>query len=208
MKKDLILVAVMMVSTIIYAQSGHEHGKKRGDVTEKMKKELSLNDTQVQSIKSIEAKYHEKQMALRKDSSKGKDQKMESMKSLRLEQSKEVNAVLTAEQKAKWESYRKAEFEKGKARMTEAGQKFEQKIKTDLALTNDQFTKFQAENTTFRQKLTDLHKDKRDSSKEAFKKLKAEHDAKLKSIFSADQYQKWTKMKEDLRKKGDHKRRG
>ncbi|MEO8471629.1 MAG: hypothetical protein ABI477_05525 [Chryseolinea sp.] len=210
MKKQLILIAAMMMSTIIYAQHGHDHDKKREDVSEKMKKELSLNDAQVQSIKSIETKYHDKQISLRKDSSKSKDEKMKSMKSLRMEKSNEVNAVLTAEQKSKWESYRKSEFEKGKAKMVEAGQKFEQKVRTDLALSNDQFVKFQAENTAFKQKLADFRKDKQSNQKDAFDKLKVEHDAKLKSIFSADQFQKWTKMKEDMKKKGDHnhKRRG
>ncbi|MEP6738414.1 MAG: hypothetical protein ABJA70_23010 [Chryseolinea sp.] len=204
MKKHLILIAAMMMSTIIYAQHGHDHDKKRLDVSEKMKKELSLNDAQVQAIKSIETKYNDKQVALRKDSSKSRDLKMDVMKSMRLEKSKEVNAVLTADQSAKWESSKKAEGEKGKARMVEASQKFEQKVKTDLALTNDQFAKFQAENTRFKQKLSDLRKDKQVNHKEVFDKLKADHDANLKSILSADQFQKWAKMKEDMKKQGNH----
>jgi Spy/CpxP family protein refolding chaperone len=82
MKKNLMLVGAMLISTIIFAQR------------ESMKTVLSLNDAQAASIKEINTKYGQKHQDLYK------------------EREAEISKVLTPEQNTKWTAYKKERHEK------------------------------------------------------------------------------------------------
>jgi hypothetical protein len=77
MKKSLMLVGAMMISTFIFAQR------------ESMKDVLALNDAQAESIKEINKKYGDKHQDLQK------------------ERQAEINKVLTPEQNSNWKAYKK-----------------------------------------------------------------------------------------------------
>lgn len=205
-KKSFMLVIALMSSTIIFAQKGP--GKKHdGEAqAEKMKSELSLNDTQYASIKSINQKYKDKHIAIRKDSTLSKENKMSKMKGLHEEREKEVNAVLTPAQSTKWKTLKKEKTAARKEEHKKEKAERDAKLKSDLSLSDDQFTKLKAANKTFHDKAKNL---KKGTDKAEFKKLHDEHDANVKNILSAEQYQKWQTMKADWKgKRKGHKGHG
>ncbi len=215
MKKSFVFVVVMMASTIIFAQRPGHAPHKHGDGNlEKMKSELSLDDKQYATIKDINQKYFTRSAELRKDSMQTREKKFVALKTLRQEKDKEIKAVLTPEQKAKWDNYKADQAAKHKEERSKAMEKRSQKMKTALSLSDDQFAKVQAENKAFGEKMQALRKSNetsanRDSSK--FKALMAEHDANLKAIMTPEQYQKWLTMKAEKQKKhegipGNHKK--
>ena len=210
MKKQLMLMVALMMGVVVFAQQKDaRHGKGTYD---KMKSELSLSDAQDATIKSIAEKYAGRHASLRQDSTKTREQKFDAMKSLREEKDKEIKAVLTAEQQKKWQTYNEQRREKGKVEMQKASERYEQKMKSELSLTDDQFTKVQAENKLFHAKLAQLHQTGTHSDadrKAAYGKAKSDHDAALKSILTDDQYKKWIAHQDKMKQAHhDHKRKG
>ncbi|MEI9918500.1 MAG: hypothetical protein WDO14_06830 [Bacteroidota bacterium] len=126
MKKSLMLVGAMMISSFIFAQQQDAAPQKRdgdGDRRESMKSVLNLDDKQMSSIEEINKKYHEKS----KEQKKGLDQQRQA----------EIGKVLTPEQSKKWDTYKKERAEKfAKAR--------DERLKKNLALTDDQLNKLKS----------------------------------------------------------------
>ena len=71
---------------------------------EMMTKELNLTPDQVTSIKAVEADARKQQMALREDTTTPQDQKREKMMALRTASQAKVRALLTEEQKPKFDA--------------------------------------------------------------------------------------------------------
>lgn len=123
MKKSLMLVGAMMISTFIFAQDVTAPQRHRGNRGETMKTVLALDDKQMGSIEEINKKYHEK----------GQEQR----KGLNDQRQAEINKVLTPEQSKKWADYKKERANKfATAR--------DQKLKKDLSLSDDQLTKLKS----------------------------------------------------------------
>lgn len=91
-----------------------------------------------------------------------------------------------------------------------------QKLTSDLNLDKkqqEQVKQLLAERSAKAEKFKDSRKDSKTKptaeEREAFKKQmeteKAANDAKMKAILNADQYTKWTALKKDHERKGDHK---
>ncbi len=74
---------------------------------EKMKKELSLSDAQVQQLKQQHEAMKSRKMAIKNNESLSKEQKKTQMKALKAEAKTQRSTVLTAEQQAKWEAMKK-----------------------------------------------------------------------------------------------------
>jgi len=208
MKKSLMLVIVMMTSTIIFAQHApHANPGHRGqghrdhaDRFEKMKTDLSLTDAQYASIKSIDQKYVNKRTALWSDTSQTREAKGAAMRSMRTDEDQEISALLTADQKAKWDKLRAEQADKHKAHFQKIAEAREAKLKTTLGLSDDQSQKMQAVNQQFREKFMALRKsDTKD--KAAFDKLKADHEAAIKGVLTPEQFQKWNTLRTEMRKK-------
>ena len=123
MKKSLMLLSAMMISTIMFAQNDAAPQRQRGDRGGSMKSVLSLDDKQMSSIDEINKKYYEK----------GKEQR----KGLNEQRQAEINKVLTPEQSKKWADYKKERTEKF-AKMRD------EKLKKDLSLSDDQLTKLKS----------------------------------------------------------------
>lgn len=91
-----------------------------------------------------------------------------------------------------------------------------QKLTSELSLDKkqqDQVKQLLAERSAKAEKFKAARKDSKtkptDAERAAFKKQmeteKAANDSKMKSILNADQYTKWTALKKDHKRKGDHK---
>lgn len=105
MKKRVVFVGLMMVSTILFAQGGgpkHRGFAMGSGRIDRMKSELSLTDDQVTKMKAISEKYVQSFEQLRKDTlitvaaSRAKGRK------LFADEQSEIKGVLTPVQQAKW----------------------------------------------------------------------------------------------------------
>ncbi len=74
---------------------------------EKMKSELGLTDEQAKKVQEIFAAQREAAKGVREDSSLSDEQRKEKLKAARAEADAQMSAVLTPEQKAKWEELKK-----------------------------------------------------------------------------------------------------
>lgn len=120
MKTRIVVVAMMMVSTLMFAQPRHGNQADRQEKRlEKMKTELSLTDDQYGKIKEISAEFASSRAAIRKDTSLTRGATFNKMKSLRTDEEKQINAVLTKEQQAKWTELKAKREEEHKKRMEE-----------------------------------------------------------------------------------------
>jgi Spy/CpxP family protein refolding chaperone len=203
MKKIVMLGALMMASVVIFAQDHAKDPQARATkATEKMKQVLSLSDTQYASIKAINEKYTSKKEEPGKNA--GNADRMAERKSLMEAREKEINIVLTPEQKTKWESFKAQRAEKMKAHKKERIEKNKTVLKETLSLTDEQQTKIEAVNKTFKEKRQALKSANNEASnKEAWKKLKEEHETAVKAILTPEQYTKWTTLNAE-RKNGKH----
>lgn len=106
MKKNVMLIALMLVSTFIFAQPKTHHGKphhdkKRHDRTEYLKKELLLTDEQYAKVKSINETFAKQFMAIRKDTAMSQGKAQTLAKKIRSEQQTQLKGVLNEPQWAK-----------------------------------------------------------------------------------------------------------
>lgn len=155
MKKSLMLLGALMISTFIFAQNNAAGPRKgRVDRGETMKTVLSLDDAQYSSIKEINKKYDEQHHALRKDSTMKRDDKFEQHKKLNDQRQSEINKVLTPEQSSKWASFKKERADKRKAAFEKRVNEHDEKLRKELNLSDDQFKKLQ-----------DMHKRDHDKSR-------------------------------------------
>jgi len=105
MKKNLMLVVLVLISAATFAQKGKHNRDPKERATraaDYMKKELSLNDDQYAKVKSLSEKYSERYAAIRKDTSLTRGRTMSQMKSIRGEQQTELKKILTPDQVTKW----------------------------------------------------------------------------------------------------------
>jgi Spy/CpxP family protein refolding chaperone len=203
MKKSLMLAIVMMTSTIIFAQHAKSSHKGHTDRFEKMKTDLALTDAQYASIKSIDTKYNNKRDALKNDTAQTREAKGAAFKTMRTDEENEIAALLTADQKTKWDKLKAEHGEKRKEHFQKISEQREAKLKTTLGLSDDQSQKMKAVNQQFMEKFGALRKsDTKD--KAAFEKLKTDHEAAIKGILTPEQFQKWNTMRADMRKKHGH----
>lgn len=211
MKKYVMLGVWMMAATLLIAQphskQGHQHSGKNAD---KMKTELSLSDEQYASIKKINEKYAGRRLALRHDSTTVADQRIAEVKALKAEREKEIDAVLTPDQKTKWTALREARAEKMKARKYERQTQHSAHLKELLSLSDDQQASMKAARTTFSQKAGQIRDDDsltRDDKVTEIRKLKNNHEEAVKSILTEDQFKKWNalKAKQHFKGKSKHK---
>jgi hypothetical protein len=210
MKRSMMLIIAMSIGIIVFAQSKFKNPEERAAIqSEKMRTALALSDVQYSTIKEINKKYLAKHVALKNDSAE-RSEKYQTLKSLHQEKEKEIQAVLNAEQKTKWETYKQERAEKRKSKISHRIEKYEAKMKSELALSDDQFTKIQAAHKNMREKLSTLKtstKDGKAHDKAEVKNIRGEYATTLKSVLTEEQFKKWTAMKAEMKNKRHHKRR-
>lgn len=79
-------------------------GKERLD---KLKTDLALTDDQAKKVQDVMMEQREKMKGMKDDTALTKEQKMENMKAGRAEVDAKISALLTPEQKAKWDAMKK-----------------------------------------------------------------------------------------------------
>ncbi len=104
MKKNVMLVALMLVSTIIFAQEKTQHGHKKGHEhrAEKMKKSLLLTDDQYTKVKSINQNFKKQFATIRKDTALSQGNARTKTMKLQEAHKAEMRTVLNDPQWAKW----------------------------------------------------------------------------------------------------------
>ena len=116
MKRNMVLLGLMMVSMIVFAQ---RHGGYRGEKTtkrsEKMKTELKLNDDQYAKINGINEKFRADHSKLKSDTSLTVGTARKMQQKLKAEHEAQIKSVLTESQWTQW-SARKTKKDEGRMR--------------------------------------------------------------------------------------------
>lgn len=193
-----------MAGVIVFAQEKDRRANRR-DVAGEMREKLSLTNDQYERIKGIDESYRSRFHDLRVDSTKAKSDRMKAMRSLGDARRKELEGVLTDEQKTRWEADQVARRENYRAHSHKVADDRAVRIRQELSLSDKQFEKFEKANQHFRTQASELKRKQLsdEERKTGFNKLKKEHDSSMKSILSRQQYKQWTEMK-----KNQHKRHG
>jgi CRISPR/Cas system CSM-associated protein Csm4 (group 5 of RAMP superfamily) len=104
MKKNVMLAALMLVSTIIFAQRKPHHDNKKGHERheEHLKKSLLLTDDQYTKVKSINENFAKQFSTIRKDTAMTQGTARTQTKKLREDHKAQMRTVLNEPQWAKW----------------------------------------------------------------------------------------------------------
>ena len=121
MKKTIILAAVISVFSITttFAQTEpakpqkKEKAERKGDQQRNPMADLNLSEEQGQKMKALNEESRTKMEAIRNDASLNDDQKKAKMMEFRKSQNEKRMAILTPEQKKKWEDKMKEARGKG-----------------------------------------------------------------------------------------------
>jgi len=204
MKKCILLLGLMMVSTIIFAQRKGDPMDRAGRRADAMKKELSLDDVQYKAVKAINEDFANRQMKLRADSTLSKQEMQKKSRTLRDEKNSAVAKVLTPDQQSKWKSYRVSQAEKHKAGMAKYRGEHAKRMQESLSLTDEQTSKIKSIDKEFGDKFRVLRSDStlaREDLHEKAKQLRDEYRSKTKLVLTEEQYKKWEMQKADRKKR-------
>jgi hypothetical protein len=196
--KQIVAAFAMLMSVTLLAQkpvSPEEKGLKQAD---RLRTELQLNEQQYASVRTINQEYAKQVGDVRKNEAIEKKAKHNQVKELKNEREKEISAVLTPEQKVKWEKLRAENKEKKKAKVKERRQNIEA-----LNLSDDQKVRLKETQQAFKAKARALKEEQKASKSErkgAMKLLKVERDSEVRKILTADQFAKWKEMKKNGKK--------
>ena len=203
MKKNVIIFGLVIVSTIAFAQQHATPTERASKHVEKMKTELALDDVQSKAIQAIHEEFSGKQIALRKDSTRSKEDKKKQMRALHQERQDAIGKVLNQEQITKWIAQREAHTKKQHGKRKYRGE-HAQRMKEDLKLTDDQAAKMKAINQEFGAKIRAVRSDStiaREDMRLKAKSMRDEYISKTKSVLSEEQFEQWEARKAAHRRK-------
>jgi len=201
--KSAMLIIFMVASTIMFAQRRESRNPEaRADrLNEYMKKELSLTDNQYEKVKAINEAFGDRFRKLRKDSTISKEASRDEIKKIRDEHAAALKGVLTDKQYAQWTALENSHKERF------AGNRADY-MKKELSLSDEQYSKVNAINKNFGERLKTLRNDStmsRETARAEFRKIRDEKNVALKGVLTPDQYNKWISMK--AKRSHDRKRR-
>jgi outer membrane protein assembly factor BamA len=204
MKKCSLLLGLMMVSTIIFAQRKGDPMDRTAMQADKMKTELSLDDVQYKAVKAINEDFANRQMKLRKDSTLSKQEIQKKARALRDEKNAALAKVLTEDQKSKWKSYRVSQAEKHKAGMAKYRGEHAKRMQESLSLTDEQTSKIKSIDKELGEKFRALRSDStlaREDLQEKARQLRDEYRSKTKLVLTEEQFKKWELQKADRKRR-------
>ncbi|MFV0531768.1 MAG: hypothetical protein ACK5MD_10090 [Flavobacteriales bacterium] len=176
---------------------------------ERMSKRLELSDNQIAQVKNIEAKYADEEKALHEEMKT----KCEANRTKHEAMRKEMDAVLTSEQREKMKPENRKHEKRGDRKMKEPkpfdgerendinqeGKKERfNKMKEDLGLSDTQVTKIKAIQEKY--KPTESEKNQRKALREKGETLREKKMNEIKQILNSDQKAKMEKMQEKMKK--------
>jgi len=204
MKKCGLLLGLLVVSTIMFAQRKGDPMDRAARHADKMKTELSLDDVQYKAVKVINEDFANRQLKLRGDSTLSKQEKQKKAWTLRDEKNATIAKVLTEDQKSKWKSYRVSQAEKRKAGMTKYRGEHAQRMQESLSLSDEQTSKIKSIDKELGDRFRALRSDSalaREDLKKKAKQLRDEYRSKTKSVLTEEQYKKWEMQKADRKRR-------
>ena len=204
MRKCSLMLALMMVSTIMFAQRKADPMDRAAKSAERMKTELSLDDVQYQAVKAINEDFASKLLKVRGDASLSREAKHEQFRKLHHGRKEAIDKVLNDEQKAKWTAHQAEQSKKRQARMVKHRSDRIDKMKKDLALSDDQTSKIKAIDKEFGEKFRSLRADStlaREDAKEKTKQLRQQYRAKTKAVLTEEQFKKWEMQKAERKRR-------
>jgi len=204
MKKCSLLLGLLMVSTIMFAQRKGDPMDRAARQADKMKTELSLDDVQYKAVKAINEDFANRQLKLRGDSTLSKQEIQKRAWALRDEKNAAIAKVLTEDQKSKWKSYRVSQAEKHKAGMAKYRGEHAQRMQESLSLSDEQASKIESIDKEFGDRFRALRSDStlaREDLQKKAKQLRDEYLSKTKSVLTEEQYKKWEMQKADRKRR-------
>lgn len=97
----------------VQSEAGKPDKAGRKEKFEKLKTDLALTDDQARKVQDLMMEQREKMKGMKDDTTLSKEQKMEKMKAGRAEVDAKISAILTPEQKTKWDQMKKDRPGKG-----------------------------------------------------------------------------------------------
>ncbi len=177
-------------------QKSHHGGYKAKHHRQHITKDLNLSEDQKQKMKTAKETYRKQMSELNKNENITVKEMRDRKASLAKEHRSAIEGLLTQEQKNQIQEQRNKSIEKRK----EMQAKRTEKIKKDLALTDDQSSKLKSLNESYRSKFESLRKDEsldRTAKKEQFKPLHQQRKEEMKNVLTQEQIQKMDAMKKD-----------
>jgi len=204
MKKCSLLLGLLMVSIIMFAQRKGDPMDRAAKQADKMKTELSLDDVQYKAVKAINEDFANRQLKLRGDSTLAKQEIQKKSWALRDEKNATIAKVLTEDQKGKWKSYRASQAEKHKAGMAKYRGEHAKRMQESLSLSDEQTSKIKSIDKEFGDRFRALRSDStlaREDLQKKAKQLRGEYRSKTKSVLTEEQYKKWEVQKADRKRR-------
>jgi hypothetical protein len=204
MRKICLLLGLMMVSTIMFAQRKGDAMDRAAQQADNMKTELALDDVQYKAVKAINEDFANRHLKLRKDSTLSREEIQKHGRSLRQQRNGAIAKVLREDQKTKWKSYRANQAEKHKAGIAAYRGEHARRMQENLSLSAEQTAKIKSIDKEFGEKFRALRNDStlaREDVREKSKDLRNEYRSKTKSVLTEEQIQKWEQQKADRKKR-------
>jgi len=204
MKKNIMFLGLMMVSTLIFAQQKADPGERATKHANKLKSSLALTDVQYNAIKAIDEEYITKQERVLKDSTITKESRHRQVRALQVQKASDIDKVLTEEQKRNWTAARSEKAKKHGFKKKKSDGEEAKHMQKDLSLSDEQTSKIKAIDKEFASKLRALRSDStvaREDSREKAKLLREEYRSKTKAVLTEEQFQKWELQKADRKRK-------
>lgn len=205
MKK--ILTSALALVLFIGAANAQDGGRHRGKDGQKMAQELNLTADQQAKFKSLHEAERKEMEALKQDAAQNRDQR----KAIHDKYKTQYEAILTPEQKAKWNEKKGdwKEDHKGKGKGGDRGDRFGQMAgfyKKELNLTADQETRLKGIFDEFRTKAKDLRANTsltREQQKTQMQTLTQQYTTQAKAVLTPEQAQKFEQLKNERMHKRD-----
>lgn len=159
-----------------------------------MMKEMNLTETQKTKMKEIRTDYRSKMDALEKNDKMTLKDYRSRQAFLQQGMKKDMESVLTPEQKNKMTELKDNRRQEGEARM----QKGLERMKTDLSLSDDQYSRMKAGREKMKSQMTAIRENSSlsfDQKKQQIRSLKQTGMEEMKSVLNAEQLKKMDEMK-------------
>ena len=182
-----------------------QEGKKKGG----MYSDLDLSETQKAEMQKISETYRTEMQSVRANNAISSDEKKDRIMKLRAEQKQKVEALLTPDQKVKLDKKREGMKEERMEKMEDKRDEKHEKMTKELNLSNDQGQKIKELHERYRNQMKAIKDNSSISQEERMaqvKSLKEKERIELKSILSAEQFEKYSEMRKDNRKDMQKKR--
>ena len=201
--KKLISGLVMMLA-IALTVSAQDSTKHKGHKQHKAHYgNVQLTDAQKSELKTLKEGYKQQHEAIRNNSALSEAQKKEQRMELMKKRKADMDRILTADQK-KQMAQAKKKGKKGEGKMSgrKPGMKKGDSHMKDLGLTEAQSAKVKTINAQYREKMMELKKNKaaeKSAQKEAFSRLRKQHQEEIRQVLTAEQIEKLNKKQKTTR---------